>query len=144
MRLGKTTWSKHSMKCNDKVYVPFRWLMRSWHVHAQYIYTTYINIAPYACTFISARLGGMILASSTLTSPSGILLRHWRMMWRLCRISSTRHRYLVREDEWRKEKCVSVKEWQMYTLCEYECLKVSGETRELQCDLVLKSWFHAG
>ena len=36
----------------------------------------------------------MILASSTRTSPSGILLRHWWMMWRLCLISSILHRYL--------------------------------------------------
>lgn len=47
-----------------------------------------------AFTFISARFGGEILASSTLISPSGILLRHWRMIRRDCRISSTRHRYL--------------------------------------------------
>ena len=45
-------------------------------------------------TFISALLGGTSLASSILTSPSGIWLRHWWMMHILCLISSTRMRYL--------------------------------------------------
>lgn len=45
-------------------------------------------------TFISARLGGDTLASSTLISPGGILFRHCSMIRRDWRISSTRHRYL--------------------------------------------------
>jgi hypothetical protein len=45
-------------------------------------------------TFISARLGGDTLASSTLISPGGILFRHCEMIRRDWRISSTRHRYL--------------------------------------------------
>lgn len=49
-----------------------------------------------AATFISARLGGDTLASSTLISPGGILFRHCSMMRRDWRISSTRHRYLRR------------------------------------------------
>lgn len=48
-------------------------------------------------TFISALLGGEILASSTLISPSGILLRDCKMMRSDCRISSTRQRYLLGE-----------------------------------------------
>lgn len=61
------------------------------------IYTYMYHI--WSHTFISALRGGMILASSTRTSPSGILFRHWWMMCRLCRISSTRHRYLGRLED---------------------------------------------
>lgn len=45
-------------------------------------------------TFISSRLGGAIFASSTLTSPGGILFKHWCMIFRLCLISSIRIKYL--------------------------------------------------
>ena len=45
-------------------------------------------------TFISDLLGGATLASSTLISPSGILLSAWCMILSDCLISSTLHRYL--------------------------------------------------
>ena len=46
-------------------------------------------------TFISARLGGTTLWSSTFISPGGILFRHCSMMRTDWRISSRRHRYLT-------------------------------------------------
>lgn len=53
-------------------------------------------------TFISDLFGGATLASSTLISPSGILLSAWCMILRDCLISSTLHRYLShRERKWR-------------------------------------------
>lgn len=53
-------------------------------------------------TFISDLFGGATLASSTLISPSGILLSAWCMILRDCLISSTLHRYLIHKDrKWR-------------------------------------------
>lgn len=64
--------------------------------HVNYLYTWMIYRALDRSnrTFISALLGGVILLSSTFTSPGGILFIHWWIIRMLWRISSIRIRYL--------------------------------------------------
>lgn len=58
------------------------WCMHHWCIHI------------ISLTFISDLDGGTTLWSSVLISPAGIWFKHCSMMFRLCLISSIRHKYL--------------------------------------------------
>ena len=67
----------------------------------QKIDSTYVSEVSeqHSITFISPRLGGAILTSSTRTSPGGILFRHCCMMRALCLISSIRNQVPAKQSK---------------------------------------------